>query len=165
MEGIKDDMMLQQARSVEEKVSGKTFEEVIGELDKEINKYDSKDSMSTSLGVSTEKENLGGQPTINEACMPCTSIHATNLSLAPRVPLAELPCSFVKHRYTEGVWKRLNRVRVTEDIGMSDAVGGGGNGDKETNQTESPKKKRVSQGGATKNKILAEAGNQPYQKQ
>ena len=165
MEGIKDDMMLQQARSVEEKVSGKTFEEVIGELDKEINKYYSKDSVSTSLGVSTEKENLGGQPTINEACMPCTSIHATNLSLAPRVPLAELPCSFVKHRYTEGVWKRLNRVRVTEDIGMSDAVGGGGNGDKETNQTESPKKKRVSQGGATKNKILAEAGNQPYQKQ
>ena len=45
MEGIKDDMMLQQARSVEEKVSGKTFEEVIGELDKEINKYDSKDSI------------------------------------------------------------------------------------------------------------------------
>ena len=59
-EGIKDDMMLQQAGSAEEKVSGKNFEEEIGELDEEINKYDSKDSMSTSLGVSMEKENLGG---------------------------------------------------------------------------------------------------------
>ena len=41
-------------------MSGKNFKEEIGELDEEINKYDSKDSMSTSLGVSMEKENLGG---------------------------------------------------------------------------------------------------------
>ena len=128
MEGIKDDMMLQQAGSTEEKVLGKTFEEVIGELDEEINKYNSKNSMLTNLGVSMEKENLGGQPTINEACMSCPSIHATNLSPTPRAPLAELPCSFVKHEYTEGVWKRLTRVGVTEDIGMSEAPRGGRGG-------------------------------------
>ena len=116
--------MLQQAESAEEKVSGKTFEEVIGELDEKINKYESKGFMSTSLNVNMEKENLGGQPTINEASMPCPPSHATNLSSAPRIPLAELPCFFVRHGYTAGVWKRLNRVGVTEDIGMYEAVGG-----------------------------------------
>ena len=34
-----------------------------------------------------------------------------------------------------------------------------------TNQTKLPKKKKGFPGGATKNKILAEAGNQPCQKQ
>ena len=44
-------MLLQQAGSAEQKVSGKTFEEVIGELDEEINKYDSKGSMAIRVGV------------------------------------------------------------------------------------------------------------------
>ena len=87
------------------------------------------------------------------------------MSLAPRVPLAEIPCSLVKHGYTEGVWKRIKRMGATEDIGMYEAVGEKRNGDWEINQTELPKKRRVSQGGATKKKILAEAGNQPSQKQ
>ena len=158
-------MLLQQAGSTEEKVSGKTFEDVIGELDEEINKYDLKGSMAIKVGVNTEKENVGDQYTINEASMPCSPSHATNMSSAPRVPLAEIPCSLVKHGYTEGVWKRIKRVGATEDIGMYEAVGGKRNGDWEINQTELPKKRRVSQGGATKNKILAEAGNQPCQKQ
>ena len=111
-------MLLQQARSAEEKVSGKTFEEVIGELDEEINKYDSKDPMAASLGVNMEKEYLGGQHAINEASMPYPPSHVTNLSSAPRIPLAELPCSLVKHGYTEGFWKRINRVGATGDIGM-----------------------------------------------
>ena len=87
------------------------------------------------------------------------------MSSAPRVPLAEIPCSFVKHGYTEGVWKRIKRVGATEDIGMYEVVGGKRSGDREINQTELQKKRRVSQGGATKNKILAEVGNQPCQKQ
>ena len=33
-----------------------------------------------------------------------------------------------------------------------------------TTQTELPKKRRISQGGVTKNKILAKAGYQPCQK-
>ena len=156
--------MLQQAGSAEEKVSGKTFEEVIGELDEEINKYDSKDPMAASLGVNMEKENLGGQHAINEASMSYPPSHVTNLSSAPRIPLAELPCSLVKHGYTEGVWKRINRVGATGDIGMYEAMGGKRSGDRKTNQTELPKKRKVSKGGATKNKILAEAGNQPCQK-
>ena len=158
-------MLLQQAGSSEEKVSGKTFEDVIGELDKEINKYDLKGSMAIRVGVNTEKENVGDQHTINEASMPCLPSHATNMSSAPKVPLVEIPCSLVKHGYTEGVWKRIKRMGATEDIGMYEAVGGKRNGDWEINQTELPKKRRVSQGGATKNKILAEAGNQPCQKQ
>ena len=100
-------MLLQQAGSAEEKVSGKTFEEVIGELDEEINKYDSKGSMAIRVGVNKEKENVGDQHTINEASMPCSLSHATNMSLASRVPLAELPCSLVKHGYTERFGKGL----------------------------------------------------------
>ena len=52
-------MLVQQAGSAEEKVSGMTFEEVIGELDEEINKYDSKGSMAIRVDVNTKKENVG----------------------------------------------------------------------------------------------------------
>ena len=72
-------MLLQQAGSVEEKVSEKTFEEVIGELDGKINKYDSKCSMAIRVDVNMEKENVGDQHTINEAGMPCSPSHATNI--------------------------------------------------------------------------------------
>ena len=48
------------------------------------------------------------------------------------------------------------------DAGMSEAVGGKRSIGSETNQTELPRKRRVSQGGVTKNKILAKVGNQPY---
>ena len=46
-------------------------------------------------------------------------------------------------------------------------LGGGGERSigSETNQTELPKKRKVSQGGATKNKLLVEVGNRPCQKQ
>ena len=81
-------MLLQQAGSAEEKVSGKTFEEVIGELDAEINKYDSKGFMAIRVDVYTEKENVGDQYTINEASMPCSPSHATNISLQKRLLFA-----------------------------------------------------------------------------
>ena len=61
-------------------MSGKTFEEVIGELDEEINKYDSEGSMAIRVDANTEKENVGDQHTINEACMPCSPSHATNIT-------------------------------------------------------------------------------------
>ena len=81
-------MLLQQAESAEEKVSGKTFEEVIGELDEEINKYDSKGSVAIRVDANTEKENVGDQHTINEASMPCSPSHATNISLQKRLLFA-----------------------------------------------------------------------------
>ena len=139
-------MLLQQAGSTKEKVPGKTFEDVIGELDKEINKYDLIGSMAIRVGVNTEKENVGDQHTINEASMPCLPSHATNMSSAPKVPLVEIPCSLVKHGYTEGVWKRIKRMGATEDIGMYEAVGGKRNGDWEINQTELPKKEGFHRG-------------------
>ena len=46
-------------------MSGKTFEEEIGELDEEINKYDSKGSMAIRVDVNTEKENVG-EPAYNK---------------------------------------------------------------------------------------------------
>nr|POE81963.1 hypothetical protein CFP56_51009 [Quercus suber] len=39
-EGIMEDVMLQQTRSAAKKVSAESFEEVLGEIDKEIKKYD-----------------------------------------------------------------------------------------------------------------------------
>ena len=160
-----EDLMLQQAESVEEKVLVQSFEEVIGEIDKEIKKYDSKSFASPSFGDSTRKENYVGHPRINEANLSCTSTYAAHLSLSLRVPLAEIPSSLVNHGYAEGTWKRITRVGVAFNAGMSEAVGGKRSIGSETNQTELPKKRRVSQGDATKNKILAEASNQPYQKQ
>ena len=73
-------MLLQQAGSAEEKVTEKTFEEVIGELDEEINKYDSKGSVAIRVDANTEKENVGDQHTINEASMPCSPSYATNIT-------------------------------------------------------------------------------------
>ena len=63
--------------------------------------------MAIRVDVNTEKENMGDQHTINEVSMPCSPSHATNMSSAPRVPLAELPCSLVKHGYTERFGKGL----------------------------------------------------------
>ena len=163
-------------------MSVQSFEEVIGEIDKEIKKYDSKSVVSPSFGDSTRKENYVGHPRINEANVSYTltyvghprineanvsytSTYAAHLSLSARVPLAEIPSSLVNHGYAEGTWKRITRVGVAFNAGMSEAVGGKRSIGSETNQTELPKKRRVSQGDATKNKILAEASNQPYQKQ
>ena len=77
-------MLLQQAGSAEEKVTEKAFEEVIGELDEEINKYDSKGSVAIRVDANTEKENVGDQHTINEASMPCSPSHATNNVLSSK---------------------------------------------------------------------------------
>ena len=154
--------MLQQAGLVEEKVLVKSFEEVIGEIDKEIKKYDSKSIVSPSFGDSTRKENYVGHPIINEANMPCTPTHAAHLSLSPKKPLVEIPSSLVNHGYAKGTWKRITRIGVATDAGMCEALGGKRSIGSETNQTELPRKRRVSQGGVTKNKILAKVGNQPY---
>ena len=141
-----EDLMLQQAESVEEKVLVQSFEEVIGEIDKEIKKYDSKSFASPSFGDSTRKENYVGHPRINEANLSCTSTYAAHLSLSLRVPLAEIPSSLVNHGFAEGTWKRITRVGVAFDAGMFEAMGGGGERSigSETNQTELPKKKWVS---------------------
>ena len=132
--------MLQQAGLVEEKVLVKSFEEVIGEIDKEIKKYDSKSIVSPSFGDSTRKENYVGHPRINEANMPCTPTHAAHLSLSQKKPLVEIPSSLVNHRYAKGTWKRITAT----DAGMSEALEGKKSIGSETNQTELPKKRRVS---------------------
>nr|POE96330.1 hypothetical protein CFP56_49730 [Quercus suber] len=87
-EGIMEDLILQQAGLVEEKVSIKSFKEVIREIDKGIKKYDSQSIVSPSFGDSIGKENYVGYPRINEANMLYTSTHAAHLSLSPIVPLA-----------------------------------------------------------------------------
>ena len=72
------------------------------------------------------KENHVGQPNIKEAKLLCIPSMPAHLSFSPRVPLAEIPNSFVSHGYAKGTWKRITRVRLVADTCMFEAVGGGG---------------------------------------
>lgn len=108
MEGL----MLQQIRSAEKKASAKSFEEVIGEIDKEIKEYDSNTTMSLGFGVGTGKENYVDHPSINEVNVSCPSTNAAYLSSSSRIPLAEIPSSLVNHVHAEETWKRLIRGHV-----------------------------------------------------
>ena len=80
------------------------------------------------------------------------------------MPLVELPSSVINHVKAEGTWKMYMREGVCSDMGMAEVLGEKRSAGNITNQTELPKKRRVSKDGATKNKILAEAGYQPCQK-
>nr|POE70115.1 hypothetical protein CFP56_23664 [Quercus suber] len=137
-EGKSENVTTQQAGLAMEMVSGKPFEEVLGEIDKEIGKYDSKSFESTISEASMEKENHVGQPNINDAKVPCMSSKPANLSFSPREPLAEIPNPIVSHGYVEGTWKRFTRVRVAADACMSEVVGGKRSLGSDTNQTELP---------------------------
>jgi len=134
--------MLHQPELAKKKVSAESFEEVIGEIDKEIKKYDSKLPVSPGFGVGIGKENFMGQPSINEPNVSCPSVHATHLSPSTCVPLAEIPSFLVNHVHVEGTWKRLTRIGVVLDVGMSEAVGEKRSAGNTTNQTELPKKKK-----------------------
>ena len=165
MEGKKEDVTIQHVGSAKEMVSGRTFEDVLGEIDKEIGKYDFRSVGATGSEVSMGKENLVGHPNIKEALLPCTQSRPAHLSFSPRLPLADIPNSLVSHGSVEGTWKRIPRIGLVADACMSEAVGGKRRLGSDSNQTELPKKRRVLQGGVTKNKILTEADNQPCQKQ
>ena len=89
-EGIMEDRMQHQPRSAVIKMSAESFEVVLGEIDKEIKKYDPKPSVPPISSVS---------PSINEPNMPSLSGHAAHLSLPSRMPLAEMPSS---HQACEG---------------------------------------------------------------
>ena len=104
-------------------------------------------------------------PTAHAANVLSLAVHATQLSPSTHMPLAEIPSSLVNHVHAEGTWKRFTRIRVASDMGMVEIVGEKRSAGNTTNQTELPKKRRVSQGDATKNKILAEVGYQPCQNQ
>ena len=162
-EGIMEEGLQHQTGSIVLKVADESFEKVLGEIDKEIKKYDPKSTVASDPSVSIGKENFMGQPCINESNMPSLSGHATHLSLSLRMPLAEIP--IINHVKAEGTWKRFMRVKVGPDVGIAEALGEKRSAGNLFNQTELPKKRRVSQDGATKNKILAEVVYQPCQKQ
>ena len=119
-------MTIQHAGSAKEMVSGQPFEDILGENDKEIGKYDSRSVRATGSKVSMGKKNFVGHPNIKEAMLPCTPSRPTHLSFSPRVPLADIPNSLVSHGSVEGTWKRITRIGLVADACMSEAVGGGG---------------------------------------
>ena len=95
---------------------------------------------------------------INDSNALSPSTHTSHLSSSSRVPLAEIPNSLINHVHAKRTWKRLTRLEVGLEVVMSNVVGEKRNAGRLASQTKLPKKRRVSQGGATKNKILAEAG-------
>uniref|UniRef100_A0A7N2RAN0 DUF4283 domain-containing protein n=1 Tax=Quercus lobata TaxID=97700 RepID=A0A7N2RAN0_QUELO len=130
-EKVMEDVITQQTGAAVKKESGKSFEEALGEIDKEIKKYDSKSSRFASSRVCTGKENHMGQHRDIEASVPCTPILSANLSLPPRPPLAEIPSALAErpqhlviHGHAEGTWKRINRIGVEADAAMGEVVGG-----------------------------------------
>nr|POE53711.1 hypothetical protein CFP56_49278 [Quercus suber] len=143
------DGKLHQTGLPKEKLSAEAFEEEIRELDREIKKYDRKITGAPGFGVGTGKENFVSQPCIYESNVPCPTahaanvlgpaVHATQLSLSTRMPLAEIPNSPVNHVHTEGTWKRVTRTGVAC---MVKTVGEKRRAENTINQTELPKKKK-----------------------
>nr|POF18196.1 hypothetical protein CFP56_50731 [Quercus suber] len=80
-EGKKVDVTIQQAGAAKELMSGQPFDEVLGEIDKEIGKYDSKRHEAAGSEVSMGKENHMGQQNINEAKLHCSSSTHPSLHL------------------------------------------------------------------------------------
>uniref|UniRef100_A0A7N2MGE8 DUF4283 domain-containing protein n=1 Tax=Quercus lobata TaxID=97700 RepID=A0A7N2MGE8_QUELO len=115
MGGKKEDVTIQHAGSAKEMVLGQPFEEVLGEIDKEIGKYDSRSVGAAGFEVNMGKENLVGQPNIKEAMLPCTPSRLAHLSFSPRVPVAKIPNSFVSHGSVEGTWKRITKIGLAAD--------------------------------------------------
>ena len=153
-----NEITLNQNGSEEQKLSAENFEEIIEGIDKEIKNFDSTTSEKPGFGAKIGKENCMDSLYINESCEPNPITCAPYFSSLLRVPLLELPISLNNHVHVEGTWKRLTRVEVGSNVVMSNVVGEKRNAGRSASPTEFPKKRRVSQGGATKNKILAEAG-------
>ena len=160
-----------QPEQIKRKVFDEVFEEEIREIDKEIKKYDTTLSAPPGFAVNMEKEKVGSQHYIYEQQVPCptthvsnvlgSTVHAAHLSPSTSMPQSESPSSLVNHMHDEGTWKRLTRIGVASDVSMAEIVEGKRKAENTNNHFELPKKRRVSQGGATKNKILAEVGYQP----
>ena len=140
--GIMEDRMQHHTGSAVIKMLAESFEVVLGEIDKEIKKYDPKPSVSPVSSVSMGKENWVGQPSINEPNRPSLSGHAAHLSLLPRMLLAKMPSSFINHVKAKSTWKRYMREGVGSDVGMAEALGEKRSAGNVTNQIELPKKKK-----------------------
>ena len=70
-EGKKEDVTNQQTGSAMEMVSKQPFEEALGEIDKEIRKYDSKRCEATGSEASMGKESLvGSEVSMGKSCGP-----------------------------------------------------------------------------------------------
>ena len=86
----------------------------------------------------------------------------TSLSRAPQAMPSNLQTRPV---HVEGSWKRVVRTEIGTDTVMTEAVGEKRVAEETDSLLELPKKRKVSQAGTTKKKILAEAEFQPCQKQ
>ena len=81
-----------------------------------------------------------------------------NISL-PRAPQAMTSNNQTRPVHVEGSWKRVVRTEIGTDTVMTEVVGEKRVAGETESLLELPKKRKVSQAGTTKKKILAEAGS------
>ena len=155
---------MEESRSADE-----LFEERIGEIDYELNRFDPKITIATNNIPDTRKENLlatlslkDGQPVhINTSCIQQPKFSPP----LPREPLSVISENILRPTKRGATWKRLSRIGMETDIEMEDILGEKRRVDSSEDQSELPKKRRVSQGGKKNKLIVAKAGSQPRQDQ
>ena len=141
------------------------FEEVIEDIDKEIRKFDLAASNIAENRACLGKENIIELPSIKDSNEMHSQARAQLNPSLPGALLAVISNTQNRPVHAEGSWKRVARTEIGTDTIMTEAVGKKRVVGETENLLKLPKKRKVSQVGTTKKKILAEAGIQPCQKQ
>ena len=134
---------VEESRSADE-----LFEERVGEIDYELNRFDPKMTIAAKNIVVTGKENLlatlslkDGQP------VHINTSRAQQPQLSPplpREPLSAISENIIQPTERGATWKRLSRIGMETDIEMEDILGEKRRVDSSEDQSELPKRRRVS---------------------
>ena len=146
-------------------VQADVFEEVIEDIDKDIRKFDLAASNIAEHRTCLGKENITESPSIQDSIDGYSQAHAQLNPSLPRAPLGVISNLQNRSMHAEGTWKRMIRTETETDTIMTDTVGEKRLAGETDCLPELPKRRKVSQAGTTKKKILAAAGLQPCQKQ
>ena len=113
---------LEESRSADE-----LFEERIGEIDYELNRFDPKINIATKNIADMGKENVLASLLLNDGQpMDTQNSHAQQPQLSPplpRVPLSALSENIIQTTKRGATWKRLSRRDMVIDIEMEDILG------------------------------------------
>ena len=141
------------------------FEEVIEDIDKDIRKFDLAASNNAKNRACLGKENIPESPSIQDSIEGYSQARAQLNPSLSHAPLGVISNLQNRSTHAEGTWKRMTRTETGTNTIMTEAVGEKRLVGETECLPELPKKRKVSQAGTTKKKILAAAGLQPCQKQ
>ena len=138
---------------------------MIEDIDKNICKFDLAASNNAENRACLGKENIPESPSIQDSNEGYSQARAQLNPSLPRAPLGVILDNQNRSVHAEGLWKRIIRTEIRMDTIMTEAVGEKRLAGETECLPELPKKRKVSQVGTTKKKILVVAGFQPCQKQ